>query len=124
MNLDAEYRKALAEVGEINPWWSDEDEMYVFSHPAYPAVDYLDPDPERVIRRYQEVMKEFIRNRMAGNLADVVERITPGRGGARPGSGRPRNEIATVTIRIPEDIASWLKANPEKHFAAIRKLMA
>jgi hypothetical protein len=122
--LEKQLEIALDEIGVIQPWWSEEDRLYVFEHPAYPMVMHGDADCEEARAGYLRALKGFIEERLAGNVAESVERITLGRGGARPGAGRPRKDIPTVAIRIPEDIANWLKADPEKHIAAIRRIIA
>lgn len=121
--LANEYKKALKEIGEIKPWWSEEDQLYVFEHKAYPVVDYLAKTPEEVIEKYQLVLQDFIAERLNSNIAEPIERITSGRGGSRPGAGRPKGTTKPPTLRkrLPADIARWLddEANHEK----VRKLM-
>lgn len=124
MQLDEEVKKALEEIGEIAPWWSEEDGMYVFEHPAYPFVMHADPDEAEAKAGYLRAITGFIEDRLAGMVAPDVDRVTSGRGGVRPGAGRPRKDVATIAIRLPEDVARWLKADPENHIAAIRRIMA
>lgn len=38
MLLDKQLNIALSEIGEILPWWSEEDGLYLFEHSAYPYV--------------------------------------------------------------------------------------
>ena len=124
MTLAKELHKALKEIGPIEPWWSEKDGLYVFEHAAYPMVDYAHSDPVVVKERYQAVLKEFIQDRLLGNVAEVTERLTSGRGGYRVGAGRPKGttKVATVQVRLPEDVAHWLKAD-KSHIDAIRNIM-
>jgi len=99
--------------------------MYVFEHEAYPMVCYADPDPEVVIGRYKQVLKDFIEHRLAGNVAESVDRITAGRDGHGHGAGRPKGSAKGKTRRIslPEDVATWLKEDPDR-IEKVRTLMA
>lgn len=105
---------ALQEIGVIEPWWSDEDEMYVFEHQAYPRVLYADPDKVKTRDGYLRALKGFIEERLSGNLSEEAERITPGRGGLRAGAGRPigSKKPPTERITLPKELADWLKENP------------
>lgn len=124
-DLEKEFQKALKEIGPIEPWWSEEDGLYVFEHPAYPVVDYAAKTPQEVIEKYKRVLRSFIEDRLAGNVAESVERITTGRGGYRPGAGRSKGSAKDKTRRIslPDDVATWLKENPA-HIEKVRALMA
>jgi len=113
---------ALQEIGGIKPWWSEEDQMFVFEHPLYPRVMHADPDIEETIQGYLRALHGFIEDRLHGHLSDTAERVTSGRGGKRPGAGRPKKPVSTVAIRLPNDIANWLKADP-RHMAQVRKIM-
>jgi len=46
-----------------------------------------------------------------GNLNPLIEKETKGHGGARIGAGRPvgSKKAPTTQIRVPSDIAAWLK---------------
>ena len=125
MNIEKELGIALKEVGEIKPWWSDEDQMYVFEHEAYPMVMHADPDPDEVVKGYKRALQRFIRYRMQGRVAESVERITSGRGGYRPGADRPKGSAKGKTRRIslPDDVATWLKEDPAR-IEKVRALMA
>lgn len=120
----SELNKALAEINAIVPWWSDEDGLFVFEHAAYPMVMAADADRDRVIELYRLALQEFIAERLRGNVADFVESLTSGRGGARPGAGRPKNKAEKVRRYIPStivDIVEWLE--DEENAAQVRKLM-
>lgn len=63
---------------------------------------------------------------MRNNVADFVDRATPGRGGARVGAGRRRKDTpATKPVRVPSEIAplflAWIK-HPE-NVETLKKLM-
>jgi hypothetical protein len=117
---------ALAEIGDITPWPSEYDEgHYLFEHPAYPMVYYSDPDPAVVTERYKLVLKEFLQDRLKGQVAEATEAITSGRGGARPGAGRPKNSKQaepTVQVRINATLAAKLRRNPQAQRLALLAL--
>jgi hypothetical protein len=121
MNIKAELEKALQEIGEIKPWWSEEDQMFIFEHEAYPFVMHADPDLGKTIAGYKRALKGFISDRMSGQLDATVDRATSGHGGLRVGAGRPKNQIPTIQIRLPLHIAQWIQ-DPE-HIKVIEKLM-
>lgn len=120
--LKNELKLALAEVGPIKPWFDEEVNAWIFEHPLYP-VEYGGDSPKEVIENYPKYLEVFIEHRMQGQLADFLEKETKGRGGYRPGAGRPKgtHKEPKSRIYIPTDIAEWLKigANIEK----IRHLM-
>ncbi|MEB3245994.1 MAG: hypothetical protein VKJ06_08440 [Vampirovibrionales bacterium] len=112
-----ELKKALQEIGPINPWFDEAVSAWVFEHPAYPE-SASGNTPEATIEAYQQVLAQWLQQRMAGRLAPYVEAKatgTAGRGGARPGAGRPRgtHKILTRTVRVPAELAHWLQAKPE-----------
>ena len=80
---------ALKEIGEIKPVFDKKCKEWVFSHELYP-VEYGGETPEEVIKNYPLYLKEFIKQRLDHNLAPFVEKKTKGRGGYRPGAGRPK----------------------------------
>jgi hypothetical protein len=100
---------ALEEIGLIQPWWSDADQMFMFEHPAYPWVMHADPNPEATKAGYIRALTGWIQDRLANNVADFAETTTTGRGGLRQGAGRPKLKVPTRTIRLPEPIVNWLK---------------
>jgi hypothetical protein len=117
---------ALEEVGEIKPWYDKEVDCWVFEHPNYP-VSCGEDTPEAVIAKYPLYLREFILHRLADRLDPLVEKATKGRGGARPGAGRPKKEQKTLTktIRLPTDLygaALWLRQHPEA-LPEIKKIM-
>jgi hypothetical protein len=118
--LKKELELALSEVGPIKPWFDKEVNAWVFEHPLYP-VEY-DDSPEEVIESYPKYLEVFIEHRMQGRLADFVEKKTKGKGGYRPGAGRPKGTTKTPTkqIRVPIDLAEWLKV--PQNIEAVRKL--
>ncbi|MBY0449269.1 MAG: hypothetical protein K2X01_01410 [Cyanobacteria bacterium] len=111
-DIDKEFQMALLEIGLIEPWWSKEDGMFVFEHNAYPRVIYADLDKKTVQDGYQRALREFIKERLAGNLSEEAERVTSGRGGKRSGAGRPKGsgtKEPTESIRIPKSIAAKIR---------------
>ena len=121
--VDAELQIALAEVGEIKPWFDKEVNAFIFEHPLYP-VQSGGYTPEEAIADYKDYLKEFIKQRLADNLAPNIEARTSGRGGYRPGSGRHKGSTKDPTkmVRLPVDIADWIKADPV-HIENVRKMM-
>ena len=118
--ISLELEQALKEIGSIEPWWSEDDELFVFEHDAYPMVMAAEDDKETTIESYKRALTEFIKERLDGNIADFVDEMTSGRGGARPGAGRPR-QPKKIRKYVPEDIAPWL--DREENIAKIRELM-
>ena len=121
--IDRQLRQALKEVGAIEPWFDEEVQEWVFEHPLYPD-SCSGATRGEVIRRYPLYLRQFIEQRLAGNLSPRVEATTRGRGGKRPGAGRPNGSSSakTRTVRLPEDIALWLKSDPSR-LSAVRRLM-
>lgn len=102
---------ALQEIGEIKPWYDKDLKDWVFSHPSYP-VEYGGASSDEVIKNYPKYLEEFIKHRLDERLAAQVESRTKGKGGKRPGSGRPKGSKSaepTKQVRIPTDIADWIK---------------
>lgn len=125
MEKHLETQKALQEIGVIEPWFSEEDGLYVFEHPAYPAVVYGHKNKEKAIQGYKKALEEFIEDRLSGNVADFVEAMTSGRGGKRDGAGRPvgTKKAAKKRIYLETDVADWLNSNPQNVEAVRQKLM-
>lgn len=102
---------ALSEIGEIKPWFDKDVNCWVFSHKNYP-VEYGGDSAKEVIKNYPKYLKEFIKHRIEGTLSPINEKETKGRGGYRPGAGRPKGSKTAspmIQIRLPEDIAKWIK---------------
>jgi hypothetical protein len=102
---------ALEEIGAIKPWFDKEIKEWVFSHDLYP-VEYSGDSKEEVIANYPKYLREFIRHRLNDRVEELVEKKTKGRGGARPGAGRPsgsKRSEETKTIRVKVFVARWIK---------------
>ena len=109
--IEQHLKIALAEVGEIKPWFDKDVDAWVFSHPNYP-VEYGGDSSKEVVKNYPKYLREFIAHRLEGKIAEVNEKETKGRGGFREGSGRPigsKSALPSTQIRVPVDIAEWLK---------------
>jgi hypothetical protein len=83
----------------------------VFSHNLYP-VEYNGNSKAEVMENYPKYLREFIRHRLNNRVERLVEKQTRGRGGVRPGAGRPlgskkSEESKTVRLKVP--IAKWIK---------------
>ncbi len=113
---------ALAEVEPITPWFDEECDCWVFSHPSYP-VEYGGDSPQAVKKNYPKYLLEFIHHRLKGNLNPDVEKRTKGRGGYRPGSGRPKDTKKEPKRRVylPVELADWLA--DYSHLEIVRKMM-
>lgn len=122
--VDDHMQIALDEIGVIEPWFDEDVEAWVFEHPAYPE-SYGGESKEEVIERYPLYIRQFIEERLKGNLASFVEDCTTGRGGKRPGAGRPVGTIKAPTKRvsIASDLADWLKEDPSHELEAKELLM-
>ena len=109
--INEHLKTALKEIGEIKPWFDKDVDCWVFSHEAYP-VEYGGDSAEEVIKNYPKYLMEFIKHRLDGRLSPVNEKETKGKGGYREGAGRPKGSKSappTKQIRVPADIADWLK---------------
>jgi hypothetical protein len=113
---------ALQEIGEIKPWFSDEVKEWVFEHPLYPE-SYGGDSPEEVIAGYPLYLGKLIEARIDGSLAPETELTIKGRGGYRAGAGRKTGSTKAPTklVRLPEDVAHWLKEDPS-HVEDVRRL--
>lgn len=104
---------ALKEIGEITPWYDRRFKNWIFSHPDYP-VEYAGDSKEEVMKNYPLYLRDFIEERLKGNLNSLTEQQTKGKGGKRIGAGRPigsKKEHKT-RVYLPDDIASWFKHQP------------
>lgn len=101
---------ALAEIGKIKPWFDSKYNAWIFSHELYP-VECEGRTPEEVLKKYPKYLEVFIEHRMLGKIDELNEKKTKGKGGARPNAGRPlgSKKEPTTQIRVPRDIAMWLK---------------
>jgi hypothetical protein len=108
--IDRHLKIALKEIGEIKPWFDKDVNAYVFEHPSYP-VEYAGDSEADVIKGYPEYLREFILHRLDDRLHPVMESETSGRGGRRPGAGRPKGtkKSQTRVMRLPKDIAAWMQ---------------
>jgi hypothetical protein len=105
-DLTKELKIALTEIGSIKPWFEKEYKTWVFSHPLYP-VECEGISSEEVIKKYPKYLAVFIEHRMQGRIDTINEKKTKGKGGYRPGAGRPIGSIKEPTkqVRLPIDIA-------------------
>lgn len=124
IELKKELKIALEEVGLIKPWFDEDFGVWLFSHPLYP-VECEGNSAEEVVKKYPKYLEVFIEHRMQGKIDDVNERKTKGKGGYRPGAGRPLGSTKEPTkqIRLPTDIVFWMKQHPES-ITQIRKMMS
>ena len=106
--IEKHLKIALAEVGEINPWFDKDVDAWVFSHYSYP-VEYAGDSKSDVMKGYPRYLREFIKQRLNQNLAPNVEKKTKGRGGKRAGSGRPKGtkKEPKKRVSLPQDVAKW-----------------
>jgi len=122
--VDHHLRIALRDIGAIKPWFDEEVQEWVFEHHLYPE-SCSGTTRKEVIKRYPLYLRQFIEQRLKGNLAPWVEKRTTGRGGRRAGAGRPKGTTKepTKTVRLPLNIASWIKSDPS-HLEQLRHLAA
>ena len=108
--IEKELAIALKEVGRIKPWFDKETDSWVFSHKLYP-VECDGETSEDVIERYPLYLKEFLKHRLCGRLAAHVEAKTHGKGGYRPGAGRPKGTTKEPKERVyvPIAFAEWIR---------------
>lgn len=121
--VDHELQIALQEIGPIKPWFDEQVQAWVFEHKLYPE-SYGGRTKKEVIERYPLYLRQFIEHRLTNNLAPFVEKKTQGRGGKRIGAGRPlgSTRAPTKTVRLPLDIAMWIKSDP-LHLEKVRRLL-
>jgi hypothetical protein len=121
LELQEALQIALEEIGPIDPWWSEADQMFVFTEKIYPAVLFQDTNKQKTIDGYVEVLKNWLIDRLNENVSETAEKVTTGHGGRRAGAGRPPKP-PTKAVRIDLDVANWLEGQPE-HIAKVRSLM-
>jgi len=125
--IDKHLKLALKEIGKIDPWFDEEFQDWTFSHPLYPAVEYGGKTKAEVIRNYPKHLREFILHRLDDRIEKRVEKQTKGRGGKRPGAGRPkgtRKAGATKVVRLDTRITDWLDWQQDNVFAIIAETEA
>jgi len=105
---------ALEEIGKIKPWFDEDVQEWIFSHPSYP-VEYGGETSKEVVTNYPKYLREFIKQRLNDNLDPITEKQTRGHGGKRAGAGRPKGSTKEEKERInlPKDLASWFRHNPQ-----------
>ena len=105
-----ELKIALSEIGMIKPWFDKNFNAWIYSNPLYP-VECEGKSSEEVIEKYPKYLEVFIEHRMIGKIDPINKKKTKGKGGYRPGAGRPMGSTKepTTQIRVPIDIAKWLK---------------
>ncbi len=111
--IDEHLKIALKEVGKIKPWFDEEVDAWIFSHPAYP-VECGGDSLKEVVKNYPLYLREFIKHRLDHTLASFVEKKTKGRGGVRSGSGRPKGSKKTApkkVVRLDIRAANWAKTH-------------
>lgn len=103
-------KKALEDVGKVEPWFDENVNSWVFEHSSYP-VGCGGDSKEEVIEKYPLYLEEFISERLNDNVSPSVEKRTKGKGGKREGAGRPvsPNKEQKVRVYLPVDIADLLK---------------
>jgi len=108
--IKKELKIALSEIGNIVPWFDKNYNTWIYSNPLYP-VECEGKSAEEIIKKYPGYLEIFIEHRMKGKLDAINEKKTKGKGGARSGAGRPKGSTKEQTkqIRVPTDIAKWLK---------------
>lgn len=106
-----EVKIALDEIGQIKPWFEKDFNAWIYANPLYP-IECEGQSANEVIEKYPKYLEVFIEHRMKGKLDQLKEKNTLGKGGARPGAGRPKGSVKEPTkqIRVPLDIAAWLNA--------------
>ena len=76
---------ALKKVGTIKPWFDEDVQEWIFSHPSYP-VEYGGNTPAEVVTNYPKYLREFIKQRLNNNLDPLTEKQNRGHGGKRDAS--------------------------------------
>lgn len=107
--IKEEVKIALSEIGTITPWFDEDFKIWIYSNPLYP-IECEGESAAEVRKKYPKYLEVFIEHRMKGKLDKLNEKKTKGKGGSRPGAGRPVGSVKEKTkqIRVPLDIALWL----------------
>ncbi len=119
--INEHLKKALKEIGSIEPWFDKEVHEWVFEHRLYP-VEYGGKSKEDVIENYPKYLREFITHRLDNRLESKMEKKTKGRGGLRPRAGRPKGTkkaLPTKVVRLEAQIADWVQTHEEDIYALI-----
>lgn len=66
--IDGALDYALKKIGPISPWFDVEVNAWVFSHEAFPDVEYAGEDPGEVIENYPHYLRDFIIHYLDGTL--------------------------------------------------------
>ncbi len=111
--VDCQLKRALQEIGLIEPWASHQEGEWVFTHPAYP-VSCCGASPLDVKKRYPLFLREFIWYKLKES------RFNPTDGNRRE---TQNGEGLKKAVTLPKDIAEWLEADPYTHIERIRCLM-
>ena len=114
--IKKEVEIALAEIGTIIPWFEKDFNAWVYSNPLYP-IECEGQSSAEVIKKYPKYLEVFIEHRVKGKLDAINKNKTKGKGGARPGAGRPKGSIKEQTkqIRLPNDIVCFMKNYPQAY---------
>ena len=117
---------ALKEIGKIKPWFDENFDSWIFSHPSYPDVEYAGDSKADVIKNYPKYLKDFIEERLNSNLAPHIEKSVKGKGGKREGAGRPvgTKKETKKRVYLPTDIANWYQSHPFEVESSIRQMIA
>lgn len=120
--IKKELRIALSEIGAIAPWFDKDFNAWIFSNALYP-VECEGKSAEEVIEKYPKYLEVFIEHRMNGKLDSLNEKKTKGKGGARPGAGRPKGTTKTPTkqVRLPIEVVNWLRVPQNMEFIIMLK---
>ncbi len=81
MNIKEEMAIAIAEIGNIKPWFSKEDQMFVFESPVYSRVMGAGNTVKEAVESYSRALYSFIEYRIKGKICKVVESDTIGTAG-------------------------------------------
>ncbi len=120
--IDDHLQIALKEIGEIKPRFDKQSNEWFFSHALYP-VEYAGSTKEEVMENFPKYLREFIKHRLRDKIDPLIKKKTKGRGGVRPGAGRPvgskKNE-ETETVRLKISMITWIK----KHKKELEEVIA
>ena len=97
--------KTLKQVGDLKPWWDERSLGFMYTHYRFRQIG-RGQTPEDAIEHYKQLLVVGIQANMKNNChySDFHTK----RGGYRPRAGRPKKD-PTERIRVPQDLARWLK---------------
>ncbi len=97
--------KTLKQVGDLKPWWDERSLSFIYTHYRFRKIG-IGRTAEDALEHYKQLLAVGIQANLKNNCH--YSEFHTKRGGCRPRAGRPKKD-PTVRMRVPEDLARWLK---------------